>query len=250
MKELCILVVDDELSILKFVSACLRKEGYKPLLANNGEEALRLAEEENLDLVVLDIMMAKMDGFEVCRRLRQWSQVPIIMLSARDDERDKVRCLDLGADDYITKPFGVDELLARVRAVLRRTATGCAVPPQPSFTCDHIEVNFVERRVIVAGREVKLTPTEYSLLQELVLNANKVLTHGMLLGRVWGPEYGQEKEYVRVFIGRLRKELEPDPENPRYIITIPHVGYRFEVEHNTKNKCLIGQLPRHSSKLP
>jgi len=228
MRKTRILVVDDELSIIKFLRATLKAESYEVLTAMDGAEALQNIEMELPDLVILDIMMPKIDGFEVCHRLREWSQIPIIMLSARGDEGDKVKCLELGADDYITKPFGVDELLARVRAVMRRTETAGSIPTQPSFASGDLKINFVERRVTVAGKEVKLTPTEYKLLQELVLNANKVLTHGMLLGKVWGPEYGEEKEYLRVFIGRLRKELEPDPESPRYIVTIPGVGYQFK----------------------
>ena len=223
-----ILVVDDEPSIRKFLRANLEAKDYKVLTAADGAEALQTIEMELPDLVILDIMMPKMDGFEVCRQLREWSQIPIIMLSARGDENDKVKCLELGADDYITKPFGASELIARVRAVLRRTEAAGSIPTQPSFTSDTLQINFVERQVTVADREVKLTPTEYNLLQELVLNANKVLTHRMLLRKVWGPEYGEEKEYLRVFIGRLRKELEPDPENPEYIITIPGVGYQFK----------------------
>ncbi len=228
MRKTRILVVDDELSIIKFLRATLKAESYEVLTAMDGAEALQNIEMELPDLVILDIMMPKIDGFEVCRRLREWSQIPIIMLSARGDERDKVKCLELGADDYITKPFGVDELLARVRAVMRRTETAGSIPTQPSFASGDLKINFVERRVTVAGKEVKLTPTEYKLLQELVLNANKVLTHGMLLGKVWGPEYGEEREYLRVFIGRLRRQLEPDPESPRYIVTIPGVGYQFK----------------------
>jgi len=223
-----ILVVDDEPSIRKFLRANLEAKDYKVLTAADGAEALQTIEMELPDLVILDIMMPKMDGFEVCRQLREWSQIPIIMLSARGDENDKVKCLELGADDYITKPFGASELIARVRAVLRRTEAAGSIPTQPSFTSDTLQINFVERQVTVADREVKLTPTEYNLLQELVLNANKVLTHRMLLRKVWGSEYGEEKEYLRVFIGRLRKELEPDPENPEYIITIPGVGYQFK----------------------
>jgi len=228
MRKTRILVVDDEFSIIKFLRATLKAKGYEVLAAMDGAEGLQTIEMELPDLVILDIMMPKMDGFEVCRQLRKWSQIPIIMLSARGDESDKVKCLELGADDYITKPFGAEELVSRVRAVLRRTETARAIPTRPFFICDNLEINFVERRVTVAGKEVKLTPTEYNLLQELVLNANKVLTHSMLLGKIWGPEYREEREYLRVFIGRLRKELEPDPESPRYIITISGVGYQFK----------------------
>jgi len=228
MKKPRILVVDDELSIIKFLRANLEAKGYNVLAAMDGAQALQTFEMELPDLVVLDIMMPKMDGFEVCRRLREWSQVPVIMLSALGDEGDKVKCLDLGADDYITKPFGASELTARVRAVLRRTEAAGTIPTQPSFTSGDLEINFVKRRVTVAGNEVKLTPTEYALLQEFVLNAGKVLTHTYLLNKVWGSEYREDTQYLHVFVRRLRAKLEPDPTNPRYILTVPGVGYQFK----------------------
>jgi len=228
MRKTCVLIVDDELSIIKFLRANLENNGYKVLAAMDGAEALQTIEMELPDLVILDIMMPKMDGFEVCRRLREWSQIPIIMLSARADENDKVKCLDLGADDYITKPFGKDELMARISAVMRRTKSAAAIPTQPSFASGDLEINFAQRRVTVAGREVKLTPTEFSLLQDLVLNAGKVLTHTHLLNKVWGPEYREERQYLHVFIRRLRAKLEPDPTNPRHIISVPGVGYQFK----------------------
>ena len=228
MHKTSILVVDDELSIIKFLRANLESKGYEVLAAMDGAEALQTLEMELPDLVILDIMMPKMDGFEVCRRLREWSQIPIIMLSARGDEGDKVKCLDLGADDYITKPFGKDELIARVRAVIRRTETAASMPTQPSFTTGDLEISFTQRRVTVTGKEVKLTPTEYSLLQEFVLNAGKVLTHTHLLNKVWGAEYREDTQYLHVFVRRLRAKLEPDPTNPRYIITVPGVGYQFK----------------------
>ena len=227
MKETRILVVDDELSIIKFLRANLEAKGYKVLAAMDGAEALQTFEMELPDLMILDIMMPKMDGFEVCRRIREWSQTPIIMLSARGDESDKVKCLDLGADDYITKPFGASELIARVRAVLRRTEAIATTPTRPSFTSGDLQISFAQRQVTVAGKEVKLTPTEYSLLQELVLNAGKVLTHTHLLNKVWGPEYRDEREYLHVFVRRLRTKLEPAPTNPRYIMTVPGIGYQF-----------------------
>ncbi len=228
MKKTRILVVDDELSIIKFLRANLEANSYDVLSAMDGAEALQTFEMELPDLVILDIMMPKMDGFEVCRRLREWSQTPIIMLSARGDESDKVKCLDLGADDYITKPFGKDELIARVKAVLRRTETAAAIPTQPSFSSGDLKINFAQREVTVAGKEVKLTPTEYGLLQEFVLNTGKVLTHTHLLNKVWGVEYREEREYLHVFVRRLRAKLEPDPTNPRYIMTMPSVGYQFK----------------------
>jgi len=228
MRKTRILIVDDELSIIKFLRANLKAENYETLTAMDGAEALQITEMELPDLVILDIMMPKMDGFEVCRRLREWSQIPIIMLSARGDESDKVKCLDLGADDYITKPFGASELIARVKAVLRRTEAAGTIPTQPSFTTGDLEINFAKRQVTVAGEEVKLTATEFSLLQELVLNAGKVLTHTHLLNKVWGLEYREERQYLHVFIRRLRTKLEPDPTNPKYIITVPGVGYQFK----------------------
>jgi len=227
MKKTRILVVDDEISIVKFLRANLESKGYEVLAAMNGAEALQTFEMEFPDLVLLDIMMPKMDGFEVCHRLREWSQIPIIMLSARGDESDKVKCLDLGADDYITKPFGAGELIARVRAVLRRTKAAATTPSQPSFTSGDLQINFAQRRVTMAGKEVKLTPTEYSLLQELVVNAGKVLSHIHLLNKVWGLEYREDRQYLHVFVRRLRAKLEAVPRNPRYIITVSGVGYQF-----------------------
>lgn len=228
MRKTRILCVDDELGIRKLLRVNLETRGYEVLTARNGVEALQTVEMELPDLIILDIMMPKMDGFEVCHQLREWSEIPVIMLSARDDGSDKTKCLDLGADDYVTKPFDNDELAARVRAVIRRTGLAATVPTQPSVTFGDIDINFAQRRVTIAGKEVKLTPTEYSLLQELALNAGKVLTHAHLLKKVWGPEYGQEREYLHVFTRRLRAKLELDPANPKYIVTVSGVGYEFK----------------------
>ncbi len=228
MSKTRILIVDDELSIIKFLRANLESKGYEVLTAMNGAEALKIFEMELPDLLLLDITMPKVDGFEVCRRLREWSQVPIIMLSGRGGENDKVKCLDLGADDYITKPFGASELIARVGAVLRRTTEGAAIPTQPFFDSGNLKINFAQRKVTIADKEIKLTPTEYNLLQEFVLNAGKVLTHTHLLNKVWGPEYREETQYLHVFARRLRAKLEPDPANPRYIMTVPGVGYQYK----------------------
>jgi len=223
-----VLIVDDELVIIKFLRANLKAWGYEVLAAMDGAEALQTLEMELPDLVILDIMMPKMDGFEVCRRLREWSQIPIIMLSARSDVSDKVKCLELGADDYITKPFGVGELLARVKAVSRRTEAAAAIPDQPTFTSSDLKINFAQRLVTVAGKEVKLTPTEYLLLQEFVVNAGKVLTHKYLLNKVWGTEYQEEKEYLHTFVHRLHRKLEPDRTESRYLVSVPGVGYQFK----------------------
>jgi two-component system KDP operon response regulator KdpE len=228
VKKTRILIVDDELSILKYLRANLEVEGYEVLAAMNGIQALRTLEAEMPDLVVLDIMMPEMDGLDVCRRLREWSQIPIIMLSARDDESDKVQCLDLGADDYITKPFGKDEFVARVRAVMRRAEAPRATRAMPSLKSGDLEINFSQRKVTVRGKEVALTSTEYALLQELALNKGKVLTYTHLLQKVWGKDYADEREYLHVFVSRLRSKLETDPKKPRHITTVSGVGYRFE----------------------
>jgi two-component system KDP operon response regulator KdpE len=228
MRRVRILVVDDEVAILKLLRANLEANGFETVAAVDGREALQTIERELPDLVVLDIMIPKVDGFEVCRRLREWSEIPVIMLSARGGEEDKVKCLGLGADDYVTKPFGPEELVARVRAVLRRSEGSREIPLKASFTSGDLKIDFVERRVTVGGDEVRLTPTEYNLLQELVLNAGKVLTYTHLLSKVWGPEYRQEREYLHVFIGRLRAKLGADATKRGHILTLPSVGYRFE----------------------
>jgi len=218
--------VDDEPETIKYVSANLRARGYDVLSAEDGQTALEAFRESAVDLVILDIMMPAPDGFEVCRAIRRRSGVPIIMLSARGRERDIVRALDLGADDYLTKPFGVEEMLARVRAALRRISqTG--ITPRPPLVMEDLEINFAARRVTVRGSEVQLTPTEHDLLVHLVINAGRVLTHRALLQAVWGPEYGDESEYLWTYVRRLRRKIEPDPGNPRYILTQPGVGYCF-----------------------
>jgi len=222
-----ILVVDDEVAIARVLRSCLKAKGFETLASRNGTEAIQIIERESPDLLILDIMMPDMDGFEVLRRVREWSQIPIIMLSALGNEEDKVKCLNLGADDYLSKPCGINELIARVKAVLRRV-TSAGVPGQPVLTSGGISIDFAKRRVAVAGREVKLTPTEYSLLKELAVDAGKVFTHMELLRRVWGAEYGLELEYLHVFIGRLRAKLEPDPKNPQYIKTISGIGYMLQ----------------------
>jgi two-component system KDP operon response regulator KdpE len=227
MRRPHVLIVDDELAIIKFVRANLQAEDYEVLTAMDGCQALETVEMELPDLVVLDIMLPIIDGFEVCRRLREWSQIPIIMLSARGNDEDKVKCLDLGADDYITKPFSAHELMARVRAVLRRAQAVDTVPAQPSFIGGDLEINFAARRVSFAGNEVKLTPIEYQLLQELAINAGKVLTHMHLLNKVWGPEYREERDYLHTYVRRLRRKLEPDPAEPCHLLSVAGVGYQF-----------------------
>ena len=222
-----ILVVDDETTIRKNVSAILREEGYELVEAGCGSEALATLELRRPALVILDINMPVMDGFEVVRRVREWSGVPIIMVSGRLDEQDKVKALRLGADDYMAKPYGVNELVARVEAVLRRTEAAISPSSEANVEIGALSFNFAGRIVSVGGQEIDLTATEYNLLRELVMNRGKVLTHRMLLQRVWGPEYGDESEYVRVFVNRVRRKLGDDAANPKYIRTEAGVGYRF-----------------------
>jgi len=225
MKKTQILVVDDDPAMSRLVRTNLKARGYGVAAAMNGEEALETIEREFFNLIILDIMMPKLDGLEVCRRVREWSEVPIIILSARGDEKDKVTCLDLGANDYLTKPFGIAELVARIKAALRYSDVFRFKQDKPSLTCGEIEIDFLKRRVTVGGKEVSLTPTEYFLLQALAADVGKVLTHKMLLQKAWGAEYSDEKQYLTVYISRLRRKLEKDPDNPRYIITVPRVGY-------------------------
>ncbi len=227
MEKKRILVVDDDPAILRLLSTNLKARGYEVITATDGEEALEAVQKDFIDLIILDIMMPKLDGVQVCRRIREWSDIPIIILSARGDEHDKVNCLELGADDYLTKPFGIAELMARINTAFRHRGDAKVAPAQSSFTTDGLEINFAKRRVTVKGKEITLTPTEFSLLQQLAVNSDKVLTHSMLLHSVWGTEYSSEKEYLRVFVGRLRRKLEPDPKKPRYIHTIPGVGYHL-----------------------
>lgn len=225
-----ILVVDDDPAILRLLCTNLKARGYKVTTATDGEESLEAVQRDFVDLIILDIMMPRLDGVEVCRRIREWSNVPIIMLSARGDEKDKVKCLDLGADDYLTKPFGIAELMARIKAAFRHCGDPTVAPTQPVFNYGDLEINFAMRRVTIDGTEIALTPTEYALLQYMAVNANKILTHRMLLQSVWGSEYFSEKEYLRVFIGRLRRKLEPNPEKPKYILTVRDVGYHLSAD--------------------
>ncbi|HLZ10138.1 MAG TPA: response regulator transcription factor [Chloroflexota bacterium] len=222
-----ILIVDDEARILRLVRSNLEPHGYKILTAMDGESAITAAEMNDPDLILLDLMLPRLDGFEVCRRLREFSTVPIIILTAKGEEVDKVKGLELGADDYLTKPFGVPELLARIKAVLRRTRVAPAQKLEPIFNLATFSVNFAQRRVVANGKDVKLSPTEYKLLYELVTNAGRVVLHQDLLAKVWGREYRDETEYLRVYIRYLRQKIEEDPSQPKLILTEPGVGYRF-----------------------
>jgi two-component system, OmpR family, KDP operon response regulator KdpE len=220
-----ILIAEDEAALRDFVSRNLRARGFEALEASNGLEALALWEREQPHLLILDIMMPRMDGLEVTRRVRERSTVPIIVLTALDTEH--VAALDMGADDYLIKPFDVEALLAHIRAALRRSTWSAVPPAQGVRRYGDLEVDLAGHIVRLRGEEVRLTPTEFGLLEQLITHAGKVLTHRMLLQRVWGPEYGGEAEYLRVYINRLRHKLEADPANPKMFLTEPGVGYRF-----------------------
>ncbi len=220
-----ILVVDDEPKIRMFIRANLEARGYEIYLAEDGVEATEEAARILPDVIVMDVNMPRMDGVEACRKIREWSDTPIIILSVRDSEKDKVRALDEGADDYVTKPFGIEELLARIRVALRHTSK--IDTDTPVFTASNLEVDFSKQLVKRRGEVVKLTRTEYQLLAYLTSNCGKVLTHRDLLHNVWGPEYGDEIEYVRTFVTQLRRKIEDDPSNPQFILTEPRIGYRF-----------------------
>ena len=222
-----ILVVDDEPRMTRFIRMNLELDGYRVVEVHNGLDALERVRTDLPDLVILDVMMPELDGFETLEMLREVSDIPVIMLTVRADEEDKVRGLDLGADDYVTKPFGARELASRVRAALRRSR-GLAQPDQATLRIDdRLSVDFNTREIIVEGRRVKLRPTEFRLLYHLIENAGWVMPHETLLAKVWGYEYREEVQYLRLYITYLRKKIEPDPSNPRYILTERGAGYRF-----------------------
>jgi two-component system KDP operon response regulator KdpE len=221
-----ILVVDDESQITRVLRTSLSSHGYDIRVANDGETALEIMKDWTPDLVITDLAMPNMDGLELCRRLRAKSQVPIIVLSVRGEERTKVKALDAGADDYVTKPFGMEELLARVRANLRRSRT--EESELTPIEEGDFKIDLGSRSVFVKNRAVHLTPKEFDLLAFLARQPRRVLTHRALLAAVWGGESTEQVEYLRVFVAQLRKKLEPSPNSPRYIVTDPWVGYRFE----------------------
>jgi two-component system KDP operon response regulator KdpE len=221
-----VLVVDDAPQIRRTLAINLRARGYQVDLAATGEEALKAAADQQPDVVVLDLGLPGIDGLQVIHGLRGWTQVPIIVLSVREREADKVAALDAGADDYVTKPFGINELLARLRAAVRRatpTDEQVSIVQTPDF-----RVDLAAKQVIRDGREVRLTPTEWQLVELLVRNPGRLVSQRQLLHEVWGPKYREETNYLRVFIAQLRRKLEPDPAHPRYFITEPGMGYRFQ----------------------
>ena len=222
-----VLIVDDEPAIRRFLHAALSAHNYTLFEAGSGQEALISVVANRPDLIILDLGLPDIDGIEVTRRLREWSQTPIIILSVREHESDKIAALDAGADDYLTKPFGAGELLARMRTAIRHSASASN---EPIFVCDDLIVDFGRRLVTLAGNEVQLTPTEYDLLRVLVINTGKVLTHRQLLRQVWGGGYEDELHILRVNMSNLRRKIEPDPARPHYILTEPGVGYRLRAD--------------------
>ncbi len=222
-----ILVVDDESRMRRFVRMNLEAEGFDVIEAENAERALLKVRDEMPDLVLLDVAMPGMDGFEALQRIREISNAPVIMLTVKDEEEDKIRGLDLGADDYVTKPFSPRELASRIRAVLRRVSAGEEEEPEVIQVDDRLTIDLARREVWVDGKLVKLRPTEFRLLYHLVKNAGWIMTHEQLLTKVWGPEYRDESHLLRLYITYLRKKIEPDPAHPRYILTERGVGYKF-----------------------
>jgi two-component system KDP operon response regulator KdpE len=225
MSTATILVVDDEPQIRRVLRSTLSSQGYVITEAKTGEEAVEIARKEKPDLILLDVNMPGMGGIEACRELRRMSEAPIIVLTVRNAERDKVLALDAGADDYVVKPFGIEELLARIRAALRRFAPGDALPP---YISKDLTLDFESRQLTVRGKQVHLTPKEFEVIKHLIANQGKPLTHRRILQAVWGPDYGEETENLRVVINQLRKKIEGDPAHPKHILTEPWVGYRFQ----------------------
>jgi len=222
-----ILVVDDEQRMIDFIRMNLEIEGFQVFEAINGIDALDMVRKHILDLIILDVMMPQLDGFEMLRMLREFSSVPVIMLTAKGEEEDKVRGLELGADDYVTKPFGARELVSRVKAVLRRTQSLLEPGEAVVRVDDRLSIDFNRREVIVEGERIKLRPTEYRLLYRLIENAGWTVPHEQLLAKVWGYEYRDETHYVRLYVNYLREKIEEDPGNPKYILTERGIGYRF-----------------------
>jgi two-component system KDP operon response regulator KdpE len=224
-----VLIIEDEPEIRRFLRVSLSEHGYSTLETGEGGEGLTMAAAERPDLVILDLGLPDMDGMDVAKRIREWSKVPIIILSARGQETDKVTALDSGADDYLTKPFGVQELLARMRVALRKYTQVAEGEKEPIFIAGKLRVDMAKRLVFVNDEEIHLTPIEYKLLHELIKNAGGLVTQQTLLRNVWGPGYAKEGHYLRVYMGNLRRKLEEDPAQPQYLITEPGVGYRLRM---------------------
>lgn len=225
-----ILLIEDEPQMRRFLRVTLKSHGYRLLEASGGVEGLREASTRSPDVVLLDLGLPDLDGLEVVNRLRDWSQVPVIVLSAREQEQDKIRALDAGADDYLTKPFGAGELLARIRVALRHQSGQLGEKGEPVIVLDNLRIDLASRRVFLNEAEVHLTPIEFRLLAVLVKNAGKVVTHSHLLKEVWGPPHMNQTQYVRVYMAQLRHKLEADPARPRFFLNEPGVGYRLRID--------------------
>lgn len=219
-----ILVVDDEREILAMLRVALKGHGYKVFEAPTGQEGLNQAVAYRPDVIILDLGLPDMDGMQVITKIREWSKVPVIILSAREQEDEKIKVLDAGADDYLTKPFGMGELLARIRTALRHIV---GAGNEPLLTFDDLTIDLAQRAVLVTGCEVKLTPTEYELIKNLALNEGRIMTHRQLLRKVWGPSCENDNHYLRVYVGQIRRKIEKNPSRPKHIITEPGVGYRL-----------------------
>jgi len=228
--EVTVLVIEDEPEIRRFLRTALPQHGYRLHEASTGQDGLAQSAARNPDIILLDLGLPDLDGLELIRRLRDWATIPIIVLSARDQEKVKVTALDLGADDYVTKPFGIDELLARMRVVLRHASRALGEPAESVFTTGALRVDLQRRKVFLSDKEVHLTPIEYKLLTVLVGSAGKVLTHRQLLKEVWGPLHVDEAQYLRVYMRQLRNKLEANPAYPQYLVTELGVGYRLRVD--------------------
>ena len=225
-----ILIIEDDSQIRRFLRATLTSNGYRLIESTTAQDGLRLVGLQHPDLIILDLGLPDMDGLEVTRRLREWTTTPIVILTARDQEKDKIAVLDAGADDYLTKPFSTGELMARMRVALRHALSSAGVAEEPVFTVGHLQVDLGSRQVHMDGVEIHLTPIEYKLLTTLVRYAGRVVTSRQLLKDVWGPTYTSESHYVRVYMGQLRRKLESDATRPQYIITEPGIGYRLKAE--------------------
>ncbi|MBS1112405.1 MAG: two component transcriptional regulator, winged helix family [Nitrospirae bacterium] len=225
-----ILLIEDEPQMERFLRIVLQGQGYNFYEAQTGQEGLTQAATRSPDIILLDLGLPDIDGLEVTKRLREWSDIPIIVISAREQEQDKIKALDAGADDYLSKPFGAGELLARIRVAIRHKVMRQSTAGEPIFTIDNLRVDMLRRQVFLNEQEVHLTPIEYKLLTVLIQNAGKVVTHNQLLKEVWGPSYTKETQYLRVYMTQLRHKLESDPARPRFLINEPGIGYRLKID--------------------
>jgi two-component system, OmpR family, KDP operon response regulator KdpE len=225
-----ILVIEDEPQMQRFLRIVLQGQGYRFIEAQTGQEGLVQAATHSPDIILLDLGLPDIDGLEVTKRLREWNDAPVIILSAREQEQDKIKALDAGADDYLTKPFGAGELLARIRVAIRHKVMRQSATGEPVFILDNLRVDMSQRQVFLNEQEVHLTPIEYKLLTVLIKNAGKVVTHSQLLKEVWGPSYAKETQYLRVYMTQLRHKLESDPARPRFLINEPGIGYRLKTD--------------------